>query len=319
MKKAVKIWFITALSLVVLGCVLFAGVMTSLKWDFSKLSTVIYETNTSDINEPFDDISLTTDTADIVFALSKDGICRVECREEKNAKHTVTVENGVLTVKTDDKRTLRDYVGFNFDSPKITVYLPQTEYGTLSVCETTGNIEIPKDFVFDDIDIAVSSGNVSISAAVREESKIKTSTGNITVQDTSAGSLDISVATGTVTVSDVSCTGDVSVKCINGEVQMSDISCKNVVSDGTTGDISLKNVLASEKLSLARSTGYVNFSGCDAGEVYIKTTTGNVTGSLLTEKIFVTATDTGNVEVPETTTGGRCEIRTNTGDIKITV
>lgn len=318
MKKTAKIWFITALSLVLLGCVLFAGVMTSLKWDFSKLSTVMYETNTSDIGEPFGDISLTTDTADIVFALSEDGICRVECREEKNAKHTVTVENGVLTVKTDDQRTLRDYVGFNFDSAKITVYLPKTEYGTLSVCETTGNIEIPKDFVFDGIDIAVSSGNVSLSAAVREESKIKTSTGNISVQDTSVGSLDISVTTGTVTVSDVSCEGDVSVNSSTGKVQMSDISCKNVISNGTTGDISLKNVLASENLSLARSTGSVNFNGCDAGGVYIKTTTGNVTGSLLTEKVFVTATDTGNVEVPETTTGGRCEIRTKSGDIKIT-
>ena len=318
MKKTAKIWFVAALSLVVLGCVLFAGVMTSLKWDFSKLSTVIYETNTSDIGEPFDDISLATDTADIVFALSKDGICRVECREEKNAKHTVTVENGVLTVKTDDQRTLRDHVGFNFDSPKITVYLPKTEYGTLSVCEASGNIEIPQDFVFGNIDIAVSTGNVTLSAAVREDSKIKASTGNITVQGSSAGSLDISVTTGTVTVSDVSCAGDVSVSTLTGKVQMSDISCKNVISNGTTGDISLKNVLASEKLSLARSTGYVNFSGCDAGEVYIKTTTGNVTGSLLTEKVFVTATDTGNVEVPEATTGGRCEIRTKTGDIKIT-
>lgn len=93
MRKATKIWLITAASLVLLGCILFVGVMTALKWDFSKLSTVKYETNTHEISESFGDISLTTDTADIMFALSGDGKCRVECYEGKNAKHSASVQS----------------------------------------------------------------------------------------------------------------------------------------------------------------------------------------------------------------------------------
>ena len=49
------------------------------------------------------------------------------------------------------------------------------------------------------------------------------------------------------------------------------------------------------------------------------TDTGDVRGSLLSEKVFIVNTDTGRKEVPDTITGGRCEITTDTGDVKITI
>ena len=51
----------------------------------------------------------------------------------------------------------------------------------------------------------------------------------------------------------------------------------------------------------------------------VSTDTGDVTGSLLSAKVFVVTTDTGTVQVPKSTAGGRCEISTDTGDIRITV
>ena len=72
-------------------------------------------------------------------------------------------------------------------------------------------------------------------------------------------------------------------------------------------------------LLIKRSTGDVKFDGSDAAEIFIKTDTGDVTGSLLTDKVFITQTDTGNIDVPKTVNGGRCEISTDTGDIKISV
>ena len=56
---------------------------------------------------------------------------------------------------------------------------------------------------------------------------------------------------------------------------------------------------------------------CDAEEIGIKTDTGDVTGSLLSEKVFHARTDTGRIEVPKTTGGGLCEIVTDTGDVRI--
>ena len=46
---------------------------------------------------------------------------------------------------------------------------------------------------------------------------------------------------------------------------------------------------------------------------------GNVTGTLLTDKIFLAQSDTGRVDLPKTVGGGKCEITTDTGNIEISV
>ena len=243
----------------------------------------------------------------------------MECYEEENAKHSVTVEENTLVIKLVDTRAWHDYIGFRFGPPKITVYLPETEYNTLTVRESTGNVEIPKDFSFANTDVSLSTGDADFHASVSGSGRIKTSTGNIRVENTSVGSLDLSVFTGKVTVSGISCEGDITVGVSTGQAYLTDIACKSVISDGTTGDIFLKNVIAAEKFSIERSTGNVKLDGSDAAEIFVKTDTGDVTGSLLTDKVFITQTDTGDVEVPKTVTGGRCEINTDTGNIKIKI
>ena len=91
------------------------------------------------------------------------------------------------------------------------------------------------------------------------------------------------------------------------------------MSDGSTGDLVLKNVIASEKFSIERSTGDVKFEAADASEIFVETSTGDVCGSLMSEKFFITESDTGSSDVPQTLSGGKCEVKTSTGDIKITV
>ncbi len=104
-----------------------------------------------------------------------------------------------------------------------------------------------------------------------------------------------------------------------GKATLTDIRCKNVVSEGKTGDISLRNVIAVKTISVARSTGDVRFDHSDGGAIFVKTDTGDVTGSLLTDKVFLAQSSTGDVDVPKTTVGGKCEIKTGTGDIIITI
>ena len=104
-----------------------------------------------------------------------------------------------------------------------------------------------------------------------------------------------------------------------GDVKLSDILCKNFISSGNTGNITLKNVIVEEKISIERSTGDIKFDGADAAEIFAKTSTGDVTGSFLTDKVYIVETNTDDVDVPRTTTGGRCEITTGTGDISIKI
>ena len=112
MKKATKIWLIVAASLVLAGCIIFIGVMSALKWDFTKLSTGKYETNIYEINETFNNISITADTSNITFALSDDGKCKVECYEEKDTTHSVSVENNALVIKSKEHKAWYEYIGF---------------------------------------------------------------------------------------------------------------------------------------------------------------------------------------------------------------
>ena len=298
MSKCAKIWLIIVSSLVVLGCGFFAGVMTMLDWDFTKLSTVKYETNEHQIEKDYKSISVITDTADIVFVPSTNMETSVVCREQNNMKHSVTVQDDTLVIEVADTRKWYEHIGIFFSSPKITVYIPSGEYALLSVKGDTGDVEIPNAFNFDSIDISVSTGDIKNYACASDNIKIKTTTGDITV-------------------SDITCEGDVNIQVSTGDARLDDISCKSVISSGSTGDISLKNVISTEKYSIERSTGDVQLDRCDAAEIYIKTDTGDVRGTLLSEKIFIVATDTGRVNVPKTITGGRCEITTNTGDIRI--
>lgn len=319
MNKRAKIWLIIAAFLVVIGMIMFSAVMSKYKWDFTKLSTRKYETNTYEITEQFSNISMNTDTADIIFAVSNDGKCKVECYEEEKSKHYVTVSENTLVVKVIDNKYWYDYIGINFGSPKITVYLPKTEYISLFIKESTGNIEIPKNFKFESVNISLSTGDVDIFASALGVIKIKTSTGNIGVENGTAKKFELSASTGEITVANITCEGDININISTGNTNLTDTQCKNLISNGSTGNISLRNVIATEKFLIKRSTGDVRFDGSNSAEVFVETDTGDVIGNLLTDKVFITHTNTGRVDVPRTVSGGKCEISTDTGDIKIGV
>ncbi len=319
MNTSTKIWLIVAFALILTGFIVFIGVMATLKWDFTKLSTAKYETNIYEIKEDFSSISINTDTEDITLLPSENGKCELVCFEHKNRKHSATVKDGVLIIEHSDTEKWYNFIRINFKSPKITLYLPQAEYSSLKIKENTGDIDVPEDFKFERAEINTSTGNVKWCASFTEVIKISTSTGDIYLKDIKVGSLELSVSTGDISASHISCDGEIKLATTTGEMQLYDITCNNLTSSGSTGDISLCSVIATEKISITRSTGDVDFKNCDASEIFVKTSTGDVEGSLLSEKVFFVDTDTGTKRLPDTASGGRCEIKTSTGDIIISI
>jgi len=319
MGKKTKIWLIIATFLILIGSIIFCVIMNKLKWDFTKLSTNKFETNEYEIADNFNDITIVTDTADIVFIPSENLNSLVICNEQKNVSHSVKVIDNTLLIEVIDTRKWYEHIGINFNTPKITIYIPKNEYGNLLIKSSTGDIKIPEDFKFTSIDILENTGDIINYASVYETIKIKTSTGNINVGNMFAGMIELSTSTGKVEVINVNSYGDVKINVSTGKTNITDTNCKNVISSGSTGNISLKNVIATEKFSIERSTGDVKFKDCDANDIFVKTDTGNVTGSLLTDKVFFVQTDTGSIDVPKTMSDEKCEITTDTGDIKIIV
>lgn len=320
MKKMTKMWLIVAACFVLAGGAGFCFAMAENHWDFSLLGSRNMETVTREVTEEFRDIAIDADTEEIVFRPSEDGTCRVVCYESEKERHTVSVQNGTLSIQRVDTRAWYDHISlFSFASPTITVYLPRAEYGALSIEESTGDITIPQDFRFGSVNLRLSTGDVDCRASASGLMRIRTSTGDIRAEGLSAGEMDLSVSTGRVEALSLACEGSIAVSVSTGRARLMDVTCGSLTSAGNTGDIDLKNVLVKETISISRSTGDVSFDGCDAAELTIETSTGRVSGSLLTPKVFIARSDTGRVSVPETTTGGTCRITTDTGSIKVTV
>ncbi len=319
MSKSTKIWLITAISLILIGCIIFGGALMTLKFDFKKLSTVKYETNDYVIAEAYKNISILADTADILFLPAEGTETSVICYEETKAKHTVRVEDDTLVIAVEDNKKWYDHIGIKLGTSKITVNIPAGEYGDITVKSDTGKLEIPKELSFKNIDVSQSTGDVTNFASASDTVRISTSTGDIYVESITAGTLDLSVSTGKMTVNGTAVIGDATLKVSTGKSYLTDVTCGNLISTGNTGDITLKNVIAEAKFDIERSTGDVKLDGCDAAELRIETDTGSVKGTLLSEKIFITDTSTGSVKVPKSQNGGICEITTSTGSIKIDI
>ena len=319
MKKSAIIWLIIAASLVVLGLFTVTASIALAGFDLSGFGTVQYETNSYEIDEEFSNISINADTTDITVKRSDDDKVRVVCYEESKIRHSVAVEHGTLTIEQVDERKWYDYIGIGFESTNVTVYLPDGVYGDLSVNIDTGDTEIGRDLLFESIDIDSDTGDVTNYAWATGTVKIKTTTGGITLEDVLAEAFDLTVSTGNIKATDVNCRGEIDHKCSTGKSFFENVNCESIISIGSTGDITLKDVVATKSFSIERSTGDVRFEGSDAAEIFVKTDTGDVEGSLLSDKVFLVETDTGDVDVPNTITGGRCEITTDTGDIAISV
>ena len=276
-----KIMKIACVFFMVVGLGLFIGVMAANDWDFKKLSTDKFTTNTYGAVEEFDNISINTKSTNIRFESAEDGETKVVCKEREKVKHTVKVENGTLVIEEDDTRKWYDHIGLFVDSPEMTVYLPKSEFGALSVGNKTGDIEIAGGFTFGEINIGCSTGNVEMTS--------------------------------------VNCEGKIQIGVTTGNATLTNVTCKSLISNGSTGGISLINVTASEEFSVERSTGNVTFQRCDAAKITVVTSTGNVTGTLLSDKIFITDSSTGKIDVPKTVSGGECNIKTSTGNIEIRI
>ena len=319
MSKTGKKWLIAAAVLVALGLIIFAVGMTACGWNFSKLGTVTYVTNTYEVDDDFDKISIDVDTTEIAFVPAGDETCRIVCYEEEKVKHSATVHDGTLVIDTLDTRTWNDYIGISLEIPKMTVYLPQEEYVSLFIETATGDISIPQDFAFQTIKIEGDTCDVECFASVSDVMEVELSTGALYVDTISAGRLNITTSTGDIQVNSATVNGNIDIKTDTGTVKLTDVSCTDFSAESSTGMIALQNVVAEGTLSAESDTGDVRLEESDAAQISVRTDTGAVTGTLLSEKVFITETDTGRIDVPKSTSGGKCEITTETGDIKVDI
>jgi len=299
MKKGKTLWLIIGISLILIGCLIFGGAMSIIKWNFLELSTSDFETKEYFISEEYSDITIFSKQADVVLEPTTETETKVVCYQQANLTYSVKVVDNTLLIESVDTRNWIDHIGFNIKQPKITVCVPQGEYDSLVINGDTGYVNVQSQYTFKDIKITQSTGKIINFASATNDIILTTNTGGITVSNVLAKNLSVTVST--------------------GKVNLRDVNCTTLISSGNTGDISLKNTIVRDTLTITRSTGDVKLENSDAENIFIQTDTGDITGTLKTEKVFTTNTSTGKIDIPKTSNGGKCNLETSTGNIKIRI
>ena len=271
------------------------------------------------VSEEFKNIELDSKDANVSIKRSDDDICKVVCGENDKVYHDVEVKNGVLTIKRNHKEIwFFSIIGLS-DLNKMEIYLPSDNYDSLMVNAKSGSVEILDNFVFENVEIDSQSGNITIE---KIQSKNVTSTlksGNIRLKDIKSINVHLQTKSGDVTIENAILDGDVSVSCDSGSVKMSDLKSDLLTISTKSGIINLSNVLIDNNMTLISQSGTVKLNACDSETLKITTSSGSVRGSLRSPKIFITKSKSGNISVPASITGGKCEIETRSGNIKIEI
>ena len=320
MRRSAKIAMLIASILCFAGVITCAVGLFGMRFDFSKLNTQPIVTNTHEVTEDFAHISIQTNTADVVFAVSEDDNCHVVCNETEKLTHSVTVEGDTLVIKTEDHRKWYDHIGIFFGEISVTVYLPKYQYDHITIETDTGDVEMPGDFQFGETKVKTDTGDVTWRSIVFGSFTLTTDTGDISLKKIAVTkTLKITSHTGDINLDGLEVT-KLEIEVDTGKTMVCDCLVGDSISvECNTGDVLLKNTRAQGRLVIETDTGDVKFDRSDAASILVETDTGDVTGTLLSEKIFFTESDTGDIHVPRGTSGGKCEITTDTGDIVIEI
>lgn len=296
--------------------------LAALDFNFFEMGTMESVKNTYALTEGFSNITVRAAESDVRLLPSEDGTCKVLCNETDKITHTVAVESGTLTIRRVDNRKWYEQIGFiwNASSPiEVIIYLPARTYEALYVRTASGNVEVPSDLSFVRAEVDGTSGDICFTAAVEGELLLKSVSGDIQVSGTAPETLTVQSTSGDVMVDSVKVSTEFSCKTISGAQKVSDLTCHHATVYSTSGSVIVSDLIASESIRMEAVSGSLKLSRCDADTLWLKTVSGDVTGTLCTEKVFVTYTTSGGIRVPDTASGGTCEVRTVSGSINLDV
>lgn len=292
--------------------------LATLDFNFFEMSTMEPRTNTYTLAEGFSNIKVWGAECDVRLLPSGDGACTVLCNETDRITHTVTVKNGTLTIERTDNRKWFEHIGFtwNYWGPiEVTVYLPERAYKDLDIRTVSGDVEIPDGFSFSRAEVDGTSGDVSFTAEVEGDLFLKTVSGGIRVGRTAPETLTVESTSGKVIVDSAEVRTAFSCKTISGTQEISNLTCQNATVYSTSGSVLASDLIASDSIRMENVSGSLKLSRCDADALWLKTVSGDVTGILCTDKVFVTHTTSGSIHVPDAVSGGTCEVKTVSGSI----
>ncbi|MBQ3566086.1 MAG: DUF4097 family beta strand repeat protein [Oscillospiraceae bacterium] len=316
MKVSKKTIIIIAVILVIAGAVISSSVFMFSDFKYSDLSDSKSETNTHIINESFDNISVSSGAFDVNFFYSDDNECKVICKESDKIRHSVSVENNTLTIKEDETEWF-DHINFMvIEKYELNVYLPENVYETLDINCSSGDITVPGNFNFNkNADISVSSGDVNFDGHVKGNLEITATSGDIKITGAEANEITASVTSGDIRCVNVTAFNRLNTTATSGDITVKDSTMDYFYNSTTSGSTDLINTTVDYDINMESTSGDITLERCDADSLELSSTSGNIEGSLLSSKIFSVDTNSGDIDIPDSVSGGKCDVETTSGNI----
>ena len=295
MRKSVLIALIVAIILIILGMVLAGAALVSIGFQFEELSTVEMIHGEYTITEDFSAIDIDSLSADVRVKLSEDDICRIEYATQGSLRYNVT--NGTLSVETE-KTEFVAYISIGYVNEYVTLYLPRDTYEKLTIHTTSGDIYVfPAFEAVKNAEITSTSGEISFIGTVTETLTAQSASGDVVIHEPNAKV--------------------VHAEAISGDIMLSAVYAEEVFVKTTSGEVELESVTAKETLSAKTTSGDIELY-CDAGEIYLESTSGDIKGSIGSAKNYIVDTTSGSVRIPPNDPQASvCRIHTTSGSIKI--
>ena len=316
-------------------------------------------TNTFTPVGEFDRISVDIISANVRIHPTDTAECRVVTCDRAEMAYDVTVADGTLTITVTDTRNWYDdlFTAYRREST-VTVYLPVDAYESLTVKTASGDIEVDGAFTFTkDVIGSTASGSITVAASaegrtyvktsggsihlsgnagaltayvgsgsviadgitVLEETKLSSTSGRVELENATVGSLSAHVGSGNLKLEDLTVTDTLTADTVSGDLHFIRVTCVSLTAETPSGRIELIDSVATGHISVKTTSGAIRLERADAETLYLKTGSGSVKGSLRTPKVFYADTTSGSVDVPKSTEGGLCEIKTVSGSIRITI
>ena len=240
--------------LLIIGAVLCVGALAVNGFSFDGLEGVSYEEVTYAPEGEFDRVDVSAVDAEIHIQPAQDGVCRVVCDEREDARYSVEVQDGALTVRSGVN--WRAGIHFNLKTPLLMIELPEKTYAELKLHSVSGDVDV-MGLRIDALTIDATSGEISL-------------------EKLTLGSLDVESVSGDIELTDSAASGDVTIRTTSGEIELESADAANFSITSVSSDV--KGTLRSGKRFDVRTvSGDVKLpQSTDGGAFRANTTSGDV-------------------------------------------
>ena len=280
MNKAMKMILILGGIFLLLGACLFGAAVWMIGGEFDRLSdTVVEQTR---YNEPegaaFDTVVLDFENSDVQIVFDPEST-HLSIDYPLLYSRDGTPKNEVTVTETDGSVVIREkiiwyrqWLSWNFTSPKVTVILPANRTYDLNICTDNG-------------DINLDTGDQKYANAPCNTSNVLLETDNGAI-----GMIDTAV---------LNCTGHVTCTTANGRIALGTVNAARLTAKTDNGEVYLTGGTIGGEASFTSNNGELRIGGgLTAQHVQMETDNGAIlVGGDVTAEGFVAETDNGNIRI----------------------